>query len=86
LLPVNLIRLPEVLRRRGISRSVHFRTIDAGLWPEPVRISVRSVAWPDNEVNTLISAQIAGMSQADMRALVRELIAARSRHAPLLAA
>ena len=44
-----LLRLPEVLRRRGRSRSAHYLDIEAGLFPHPVSIGRGSIAWPDYE-------------------------------------
>lgn len=39
-----LLRLPEVLRRRGRSRSAHYLDIEAGLFPHPVSIGPGSIA------------------------------------------
>ena len=72
-----LLRLPEVLRRRGRSRSAHYLDIEAGLFPHPVLIGGRSVAWPDYEVNAVNSARVAGKTEEEIRALVTALEAAR---------
>jgi len=45
--PVRLIRLPEVKARVGLSRSSIYLKISEGTFPPPVKLGVRSVAWPD---------------------------------------
>ena len=72
-----LLRLPEVLRRRGRSRSAHYLDIEAGLFPHPVLIGGRSVAWPDYEVSAVNSARVAGKTEEEIRTLVTSLEAAR---------
>ena len=44
----------------------------------PVQIGQRSVGWPSDEVLAINQARIAGKSDADIRALVNQLHAARS--------
>ena len=45
-----LIRLPEVLRLTGLSRSTLYRKIQSSQFPEPVRLGPRSVAWRASDV------------------------------------
>lgn len=73
----SFLRIPEVLKRRGVSRSAHYSDIKAGLFPKPVPIGLRAVAHPDFEVDALNAAAIAGMSSDQIRALVEALVAAR---------
>ena len=72
-----ILRLPEVLRRRGRSRSSHYVDMRARLFTKPVTIGVRAVGWPEYEVDTLNAARIAGRSDDEIRALVVKLEAAR---------
>lgn len=52
-----LIRLPEVLRRVGLSKSTLYAKIRRGEFPKPVELgSLR--AWVEDEVDQWISAQI----------------------------
>lgn len=76
-------RLPEVLKQRGRSRSAHYLDIQQGLFTSPVSIGARSVGWPSSEVEAINAARIAGKSSEDIRALVRELEAARKSAAVL---
>lgn len=72
-----LYRLPKTLTYRGESRSAFYRAITLGLMTPPVRLSARSVAWPENEILAINAARIAGKSEDDIRRLVVELTAAR---------
>lgn len=73
----NFLRIPAVLKRRGVSRSGHYADIKAGLFPKPVHIGLRAVAHPDYEVDALNAARIAGQPDEEIRALVLKLEAAR---------
>lgn len=72
-----ILRLPAVLRARGRSRSTHYLDIQQGLFTRPVSIGARSVGWPEHEVEALNEARIAGNGEAEVRALVVSLEAAR---------
>ena len=73
----SFLRIPTVLRRRGVSRSAHYADIKSGLFPKPVALGLRAVAHPDYEVDVLNAATIAGMPPSQIRALVVKLEAAR---------
>lgn len=72
-----ILRLPAVLRERGRSRSAHYLDIQEGLFTHPVSIGARAVGWPSDEVAALNAARIAGKTDAQIRALVVALEAAR---------
>ena len=72
-----LLRLPAVKAESGASRSTIYLRIQQGLWPKPVKLGPRSVAWPASEVSALNAARIAGMADAEIRALVTALETAR---------
>jgi prophage regulatory protein len=76
-MPRTILRLPAVLKRRGVSRSAHYADIKAGLFVRPVKLGQRSQGTPDDEVDALVDATIAGKSADEMRALVARLEAAR---------
>lgn len=73
----SFLRIPVVLKRRGVSRSAHYADIKAGLFPKPVAIGLRAVAHPDYEVDALNAATIAGRPDDEIHALVLRLEAAR---------
>jgi len=72
-----ILRLPAVKAETGASRSTIYLRIQQGLWPKPVKLGPRSVGWPASEVTTLNAARIAGMVDAEIRALVATLETAR---------
>ncbi|MBL8645465.1 MAG: AlpA family phage regulatory protein [Rhodospirillaceae bacterium] len=72
-----ILRLPDVLRATGRSRSAQYLDIRQGLFTEPVQIGARAVGWPAEEVAALNAARIAGKSDAEIRELVTRLEAAR---------
>jgi len=64
----SIIRLPEVRRRTGLSRSAIYAKIgrssrrpddhDAS-FPRPVRLGARAVGWLDSEIDAWLSRQAA---------------------------
>ncbi len=52
-----LIRMKEVLKICGMSRTSLYREVKAQKFPSPVKLSARSVAWLENEVNEWINAR-----------------------------
>ncbi len=54
---VTLLRLPEVLRRVGASRSWLYAAIAAGSFPAPVRLGANAVAWREDEVTAWIETR-----------------------------
>jgi hypothetical protein len=47
-----------------------------------VRISAQVVGWPDYEIESVIRAKIAGVTPAELKALVRQLVAQRAELKP----
>ncbi len=73
----SILRLPAVKAASGYSRSTIYLRIAQGLWTRPVSLGPRCVGWPVDEVQTLNAARIAGKGDEEIRALVKELQAAR---------
>lgn len=74
---------PAILRRRqvqvssGQSRSTLYTRIRQGLWTRPVRLGPRMVGWPASEMTAILAARVAGQSDEEIKALVRQLEVAR---------
>lgn len=68
-----ILRNPAVRRQSGLSRSTIYHRIAQQLWTKPVVLGPRCVGWPADEVNALVAARIAGMSDAQIRELVKSL-------------
>lgn len=45
-----LLRRPEVEARTGLSRSTIYAWMDAGEFPQPVKLGTRLVAWRESEI------------------------------------
>ncbi len=60
---MQLLRLPQILNRTGLSRTAVYAAIAAGTFPRPVKIgpnsNARAVAWPAEEVDAWIAERIA---------------------------
>ncbi len=76
-----LMRRPAVEATTGHKRSALYQHIAKGLFPKPIRIGARAVAWPSVEVETIVRARIGGADDAALRRLVAELHEARSQAA-----
>lgn len=72
-----ILRCPAVIQKCGRSRSALYLDIQQGLFPPPISLGLRAVGWPDDEVDRLNDARIAGKTKDEIRALVARLIAAR---------
>lgn len=46
------LRLPAVIALVGKSRTAIYRDIQAGVFPAPIRIGARSVAWDSTAIET----------------------------------
>ncbi len=55
--PLQLLRLPQVSRRVGLSATTIWRQRRAGTFPEPVRISPGCVAWREADVDAWIESR-----------------------------
>lgn len=52
-----LIRRPEVQSMTGLGRSSIYDALAAGTFPDPVKLSTRSVAWRESEVLAWIDSR-----------------------------
>jgi len=64
--------------KSGYARSTLWRDVKAGVFPPPIKVSERSVAWIDEEVNATLAAKALNSRskhRVDMREFVSQLIA-----------
>ena len=74
-----ILRLPEVKRVYGHKSDASiYNAIREGLHTTGVAIGQRAKGWPDYEVAAIISARIAGKTDAEIRELVKALHAKRT--------
>ena len=57
--PTRFLRLPEVLKRTGLSRSTIYVRLAAGCFPQPVSLGGRAVGWIEAEVDEWVRERIA---------------------------
>lgn len=73
-----LLRLPHVIEKTGLSRTVIYDRIKQGTFPPPIKLSERASAWPENEVLACNEAAIKRRSKDEMRSLVATLTQQRA--------
>ena len=54
----NILRLPTVKQRTGLSRSTIYLRISEGNFPRPVSLGGRAVGWIESEINDWLDEQI----------------------------
>lgn len=57
--PTRLLRLPEVIARTGMSRSAVYAASAKGAFPQPVKLSERSSAWVESEIDAWLASRVA---------------------------
>lgn len=72
-----LVRRRQVELQSGYSRSTIYLRMSQGLFPTPIQLGARAVAWVLREIRAVNAARIAGKSDGEIRALVAQLVAAR---------
>jgi len=53
-----LIRLPQVIKQTGLSRSMIYLLIKRGEFPPPIKLTERSVAWNSEGIDKWIDDRI----------------------------
>ena len=65
------INLENILTELGISRTNMYQRIRAGTFPEIVKLGIRSLGWSSEEFQDVVNAIRAGLTDYEMRELVR---------------
>lgn len=76
--PYIIKRAKDARAQFGIATSTFYDWQQRGLCPPGIPLGVRSVGWPQHELDALVAARIRGASEDEIRALVRDLVAARA--------
>ena len=77
-MPNTILRIPAAKAQSGYSRSTIYLRISQGLWTKQISLGPRCIGWPAHEVSALNAARISGKTDAEIRALVVRLEAART--------
>jgi prophage regulatory protein len=72
-----IIRFKEVKHRTGKSKSAVYSAITDGTFPSPIKLGARMVGWREKEIDAMIAARIRGVSDDEIRDIVRQLQAER---------
>ena len=56
--PENFLRLSDVIKRTGLSRSSIYLNIKNGHFPKNINIGARSVGWLESEINAWMQNRI----------------------------
>lgn len=62
--PKRLLRLPEVLDRIGYKRSRFLELVRLGVFPKPVKLGARAVAWPESQIDAVVDRLVGGAAVA----------------------
>lgn len=54
----HFLRLTEVMKRTGLSRSAIYLNINEGTFPQNINLSTRSVAWLESEIDAWMQDRI----------------------------
>ncbi len=74
-------RLPGVCATTGLGRATIYDFVQRGLLPPALRIGSKLAFWPVDEIDRVMAARIRGASDAEIRELVAEIVAARADRA-----
>jgi prophage regulatory protein len=69
----NLLKLSEVKKYTALSRTTIYTRIQEGLLTPPIKLGDRASAWPEDEIEAINNARIAGFSDDEIRELVKSL-------------
>ncbi len=58
--PMRLLRLPEVIRKVGLSKTTIYKRAREGSFPKPVDLGGGQTAWVESEIDSFIDNLIAG--------------------------
>lgn len=53
-----ILRLKQVIRKVGLSKSTIYEKMSEGLFPTSIKLSERSVGWLESDINDWISSKI----------------------------
>lgn len=75
---IQIIKQPQLLKQFAFSKSTLFTQINQGLMPKPISLGSRAVGYLQHEVDSVLSARIAGKNNEQIKELVKSLMAKRN--------
>jgi len=73
-----ILRLPEVLKLTGLSRSTLYKRRAEYLIPPAISLGGNSVGWPENEIVHIVNCRISGKTDDEIRKVVFEMLQRRA--------
>ena len=61
----NLIKLPDVMKLTTLSRASVYRLIQDNVFPKPIKLSTRSVAWVVSDIEDWIQSKTQTIKDAN---------------------
>ena len=61
---MNVLRLPNVMARIGLSRSTIYHLMSRGAFPAPIRLGVRAVGWRESDLADWLAQRQSARAQA----------------------
>lgn len=58
-----ILRLPEVMDRVGLGRSMIYAYVSRGTFPAPIKLGPRAVGWVETEIDAWIEVRITERDQ-----------------------
>ena len=58
-MPYEILRLPQVKARTGLSRSTIYLRIADGTFPKPISLGARAVGWLESDIENWLGKRIA---------------------------
>nr|WP_109127064.1 AlpA family transcriptional regulator [Dyella sp. C11] len=58
------LKLPEVRNSCGISRTQVYKLMGEGRFPQSIKLSTRSVAWPQSKVREWMAGRVASSAKS----------------------
>ena len=55
--PSNMLRVPEVMARTGLSRTTIWRRVRAGTFPAPISLGENSIGWPESAITAWLETR-----------------------------
>jgi prophage regulatory protein len=82
---INILRCDRGRGKLGnMSKTTWYGQIDSGLVPAGVAVGLRSVGWPEHELDAILAARLAGWTDDQIRKLVKGLMEERLSGAAVL--
>ena len=67
------ISINEVLEKTTFGRSSLYAKVSKGLFPKPVKVGSRKIAWPKNEIDQMMTFYLSTTNEEDTKSFVTNM-------------